>query len=57
MKLLKLIAEAILDIPARIVYTIQNWVYVDWRIQTAVYIIAIMIMVGALSVVLSSSNN
>jgi len=50
MKLIKQIAEIILDIPARIIYMIRFWEYVDWRIQTVFYIIVIMLMVGVLAV-------
>jgi hypothetical protein len=51
MKHLKAFTEAILDLPLRIVYMFRYWEYVDWRIQTAFYIIAILLMVGVLAVV------
>lgn len=50
MKHLKAFTEAILDLPLRIVYMFRYWEYVDWRIQTALYIIAILLMVGVLAV-------
>lgn len=51
MKLLKAFTEAVLDIPTRLVYMFRYWEYVDWRIQTAFYIILLMLMVGVLAVV------
>lgn len=50
MRTIKNIAEFVLDIPCRIVYMIRNWEYVNYYVQIAFYIAAILLMVGALAV-------
>lgn len=51
MKLLSQFIKGIADFPTLLVHIFRYWEYVDWRIQTALYIILIMLMVGALAVI------
>lgn len=51
MHLLKSFIKGIADFPRFIVYIFRYWEYVDWRVQTAFYIICILLMVGTLAVI------
>jgi len=51
MHLLKSFIKGIADFFTLPTHIFTHWEYVDWRIQTAFYIICIMAMVGALAVI------
>lgn len=46
---MRTILKEIWHLPSRIVYMFRYWEYVDWRVQTAFYIVAICLMVTVLA--------